>query len=74
VARGSIAGFGQTWANAMHGSMMVILNGAMGGDFPNAMAPVQATPVKATPVTATTSGVPMVVKWSSSTARVSECR
>jgi hypothetical protein len=48
----------RTWANAVHGSMTIILNVAMGGDFPNAMATVKATPVKTTK-----SGVPMVVKW-----------
>jgi beta-glucanase (GH16 family) len=53
----------QTWANATHGSMTIILNVAMGGDFPNAMAPVKPTPVKPTPVKATKSGVPMVVKY-----------
>jgi hypothetical protein len=54
----------RTWANATHGSMTIILNVAMGGDFPNAMAPVKPTPVKATK-----SGVPMVVKYGSVSKR-----
>ncbi len=54
----------KTWAEATHGSMTIILNVAMGGDFPNAV-----NGGKPTPTADTKSGYPMVVDYVSVSTR-----